>query len=261
MSLTGVRNRLRALLEDKRFSTMIVALIIINAAILGMVTYPQMTDTYGPMLETLDNAILYVFIAELCLRLFAYGGRFFRDPWSLFDTVVVAVAAMPANGAFAVLRAARVLRVMRLLSMFPRLRRVIEGLILALPGLASIGAILCIIFYVFAVMATKLFGAGYPDWFGTLHGSMFSLFQVMTLEGWADMVRTIAKTHPLAPTFFVIYILIATFTILNLFIAVVVDAMQHEHREEMDQESTTLKMIQTDLASLHRKIDERQPNP
>lgn len=136
-------------------------------------------------------------MAELGLRLAAYRLRFFRDPWSLFDTVVVAIAFMPANEAFAVLRAALVLRVLRLISIFPRLRRVVEGLIGAIPSIGSIGAILMIVFYVFAVMATKLYGTEYPDWFGSLHGSFFTLFQIMTLEGWADIVREIMKTHPL----------------------------------------------------------------
>ena len=255
------RQRLKTLVDSKRFGNGIVALIIVNAAILGMETYPALMKEYGEMLVAIDHAILWVFVAELALRLIAHGARFFRDPWSMLDTIVVVIAFMPANEAFSVLRAARVLRVMRLLSMFPRLRRVVEGLITALPGLGSIGAILVIVFYVFAVMATKLFGAGYPEWFGTLHGSMFSLFQIMTLEGWADMVRKISETHPFATTFFVIYILIATFTVLNLFIAVVVDAMQREHQGQEDEDRAAIQKIQADIASLHRKIDTLASKP
>lgn len=248
-------SRLKQYVESSWFSKTIMTLIIINAVILGMETYPEIMAEYGAALKAIDHAILWVFVAELALRLVVYRFRFFRDPWSIFDTIVVAIAFMPANEAFAVLRAARVLRVLRLISIFPRLRRVIEGLIGAIPGIGSIGAILMIVFYVFAVMATKLFGADYPDWFDSLHGSFFTLFQIMTLEGWADIVREIMKTHPQAWIFFVIYILAATFTVLNLFIAVIVDAMQRQHQAEEKEEHDTIKRIETELMRLHQKID------
>jgi voltage-gated sodium channel len=243
------------LIEAPWFTRSIMALIIINAAILGMETYPTIMAKYGATLIAIDHAILWVFVCELTMRLLVYRARFFRDPWSIFDTIVVGIAFMPANEAFSVLRAARVLRVLRLISIFPRLKRVVEGLITAIPGIGSIGAILIIVFYVFAVMATKLYGEAYPDWFGTLHGSFFSLFQIMTLEGWADMVRTIMQTHPQAWIFFIIYILCATFTVLNLFIAVVVDAMQRQNSHEEEPASDAIARIEAELAHLHRKID------
>lgn len=250
-----INNHLKSFVESHGFCKFITGLIIINAVILGMETYPGIMAAYGTTLKAIDHAILWVFVVELGLRLAAYRLRFFRDPWSLFDTAVVAIAFMPANEAFAVLRAARVLRVLRLISIFPRLRRVIEGLISAIPGIGSIGAILVIVYYVFAVMATKLYGVAYPEWFGTLHGSFFTLFQIMTLEGWADIVREIMKTHPQAWIFFVIYILSATFTVLNLFIAVIVDAMQRQHQAEEQEEQDTIKRIETELIRLHQKID------
>lgn len=250
-----VKSSLKNLVEAPWFTKTIMLLIVLNAVILGMETYPGIMALYGGMLKTIDHVILWVFVAELGLRLAAYRMRFFRDPWSLFDMAVIAIAFMPANEAFAVLRAARVLRVLRLISIFPRLKRVVEGLITAIPGIGSIGAILMIVFYVFAVMATKLYGAEYPDWFGSLHGSFFTLFQIMTLEGWADIVREIMKTHPQAWIFFVIYILAATFTVLNLFIAVIVDAMQRQHQEEEQEEHATIKRIEMELIRIHQKID------
>lgn len=225
---------------------------MVNAAILGLETYPSITAEYGPALKVADKAILWIFVVELAIRLGGAGRGFFRDPWNIFDTAVVAVAFVPANEAFAVLRALRVLRVLRLISIFPRLRRVVEGLARALPGIGSIGAILTILFYVFAVMASKLFGAAYPQWFGTLQDAMFSLFQIMTLEGWADMVREVMTTYPLAWIFFITYIPASTFTVLNLFIAVIVDAMQRQHQ---DQEQSGMARIEMQLADLQRKID------
>lgn len=250
-----ILSNLRNIIESRWFCKLITGLIIFNALILGLETYPGIMAEYGTVLVTIDHAILWFFLVELALRLTAYGVRFFRDPWSIFDVIVVAIAFVPANEAFSVLRAARVLRVLRLISVFPKLKRVIEGLITAIPGIGSIGAILSIIFYVFAVMATKLFGESYPDWFGTLGLSMFSLFQIMTLEGWSDMVREIKETHQIAAPFFIVYILIATFTVLNLFIAVIVDAMQREQRAEEDEDKEILKAIKDEIVSINKKIE------
>lgn len=250
------RQRLRRLVESRNFTMTITALILVNAVILGLETYPAMMAEYGAMLKAIDHAILWIFVAELLVRLGAYGWKFFRDPWSIFDTAVIAVALMPANEAFSVLRAVRVMRVLRLISIFPRLRRVVEGLITAIPGIGSIGAILLIVFYVFAVMATKLFGATHPEFFGTLQASLFSLFQIMTLEGWPDIVRQVKETHPFAPAFFIPYILIATFTVLNLFIAVIVDAMQQQHQSEEQAEQNAIARIEQQMAVLSKKIDD-----
>lgn len=236
------------LVESKPFTRTIIGLILINAVILGLETSPAMMASYGPALVAADHLILGIFVVELALRLFAHRAAFFRDPWSLFDAAVVAIALFPASEAFSVLRALRVLRVLRLVSAFPQLRRVIQGLLMALPGLGSIAAILAILLYIFAVIAVKLFGAQYPQWFGDFGAALFTLFQIMTLEGWADIAREIQQTHPYAWTFFIIYILISTFAVLNLFIAVMVDAMQ-KSEESMEHE------LQVSIASLGDKID------
>jgi voltage-gated sodium channel len=246
---------LKKFVEAPWFNRIVMVLIVINAMILGMETYTPIMKEFGTKLKAIDHFILWIFVVELILRLAAYRLSFFRDPWSIFDTAVVAIAFIPSNEAFAVLRAMRVLRVLRLISIFPRFRRVIEGLIGAIPGIGSIGAILVIVFYVFAVMATKLYGITYPQWFGTLHGSFFTLFQIMTLEGWADIVREIMKTHPQSWVFFVIYILASTFTVLNLFIAVIVDAMQRQHQAEEQDEQNAIKRIEVELIKLRKKID------
>jgi voltage-gated sodium channel len=251
-----IREQLRSLAESSRFGKVITVLIVINAVILGMETYPNLMAEHGALLRTIDHSILWAFVAEMAIRFGAYGRGFFRDPWNIFDLAVVVVAFMPANEAFAVLRAARVLRVLRLISIFPRLRRVIEGLITAIPGIGSIGAILAIIFYVFSVMATKLFGDTHPQYFGTLQASLFSLFQIMTLEGWPDIVREVKQSHPFAPAFFIPYILVATFTVLNLFIAVIVDAMQRQHETEEHEEFDAVARIEKEVARLHLRLDE-----
>ena len=229
------RGRLAAIAEDTRFQRAIIVLIVVNAITLGLETSPGVMDSVGPALVALDHAVLAIFVAELAIRIGAYGRDFFRDPWSLFDFFVVALALAPSTENFSVLRALRVLRVLRLITAVPQMRRVVGGLLSALPGLGAVVAILCLIFYVAAVMATQLFGADFPHWFGTLGKSLYSLFQIMTLESWSmGIVRPVMEVHPFAWAFFVPFILVATFTMLNLFIAVVVNAMQAYHEMEAE---------------------------
>ena len=224
------RERLAAWLETPRIQRSLIALILVNAVILGLETSPVVRGSWGPWLIAVDQTILAVFVVEIALRLGAHRLAFFRDPWSVFDFIVVAIALIPASGPLAVLRALRVLRVLRIITLVPSMKRVVGGLLSALPGLGSVSAIISIIFYVAAVIATKLFGTAFPQWFGTLGGSAFTLFQVMTLKSWAmGIVRPVMEVFPLAWIFFLLFILSSTFTLLNLFIAVIVNAIQQEH--------------------------------
>ena len=223
----SLRQRVLELIESRRFQTAIIALIVLNAITLGMETSDRLMTSIGSWLLAFDRFVLTVFVAELALKLFAYRWRFFRDPWNIFDLTIVTVALIPSSGPLAVLRALRILRVLRLISVLPRLRFVVESLLRAVPGISAIAGLLLIIFYIFAVMATELFGDQHVEWFGTIGASMYTLFQIMTLESWSmGIVRPVMETHPAAWLFFIPFILIATFTVLNLFIAIIVDAMQ-----------------------------------
>lgn len=224
-----MRQALVRLLVSRRWEQAIVTIILVNSLILGLETDPGIVSSFGPFLHTLDAIILGIFVVELILRIYAFGPRFFRDPWSLFDFFVIAVALVPASGPFQVLRALRILRALRLVSVLPALRRVVGGLIAALPGMSSIVVLMAMLFYVAAVMATNLFGRAFPDWFGSLGASLYTLFQVMTLESWSmGIVRPVMAVYPLAWTFFVPFILLSTYAVLNLFIGVIVSAMQEE---------------------------------
>ena len=223
--------------EHSRTQNWIMVLILINAVVLGLETSPALMARFGPWLLAIDQAILAVFVVEIAARLLVHRSAFFRDPWSIFDFIVVVIALIPASGPLSVLRALRVLRVLRLLSVVPSMRKVVGALLAAVPGLSSIALVLGLIFYVFAVIATKLFGPEFPDWFGTLGQSIYTLFQVMTLESWSmGISRPVMEVFPYAWAFFVPFILVATFTMLNLFIAVIVNAMQSFSSE--DQEAT-----------------------
>jgi len=239
----GHRARLRAFVESPRFRYTILSIIGINAVLLGAETSVTVMAAAGDVLHLIDKIILGIFIVELALRLYAHGPAFFRDPWGVFDFAIVAIALLPASEQFGVLRALRVLRVLRIVSGVPRLRRVVGALLGAVPGIGAVAGLLTLVFYVFAVMATKLFGQAFPAWFGTIGESMYSLFQIMTLESWSmGIVRPVMEQFPYAWSFFVPFIIISSFTVLNLFIAIIVDSMQTMHKEE---EERTVERIET----------------
>ncbi|MBK7422752.1 MAG: ion transporter [Propionivibrio sp.] len=240
---------LAAWLETPLVQRTLIVLILVNAVILGLETSPSLMADWGPWLVAADRAILAVFVVEIALRLIAHRFNYFRDPWNVFDFTVVAIALIPASGPLAVLRALRVLRVLRLITMVPSMKRVVGGLLSALPGLGSVSAIIGIIFYVSAVIATKLFAGQFPELFGDLGRTAFTLFQVMTLEGWAmEVVRPVMAVYPLAWIFFLLFILASTFTLLNLFIAVIVNAIQQEHGDEAKP------VAESEMAALRREI-------
>jgi voltage-gated sodium channel len=235
------RERVAQWVEAAPVQNFIIILILINAVTLGLETSESAMATFGTWLLILDHIILSIFVAEIATKLFAFRLHFFRNPWNVFDFVIVGIALVPASGPLTVLRVLRILRVLRLLSMMPRLRFVVESLLSAVPGILSIASLMVILFYVFAVMATGLYGSSYPDWFGTLGASMYTLFQIMTLESWSmGIVRPVMETHPYAWLFFVPFILFATFTILNLFIAIIVDTMQSMHESQLKQEEAAI---------------------
>lgn len=235
-------NQLRALLASRRTERLVTALVVVNAVILGLQTSDAVVARVGPVLHLADQLILAVFVLEIGARLAVHRLAFFRDPWSVFDFLVVGVALVPAAGAFSVLRALRVLRVLRLISVAPSLRRVVSALITALPGMGAIVLLLGLVFYVSSVMATMLFGERFPQWFGDLGASAYSLFQIMTLESWSmGIVRPVMEVYPYAWAFFVPFILATAFTMLNLFIGVVVNAMQAEHEQLIQAEQQELE--------------------
>lgn len=253
----------------------ITVLIVINAIILGLETSDTVMAAVGPALLLADQIILAVFVVEIMLRIGYRRSRFFRDGWNVFDLAVVSIALAPITPGLSVLRALRVLRVLRLITVMPRLKMVVRALLSSLPGLGSIALLQSLIFYVGAVISTKLFAERFPEWFGTIGHSLYTLFQVMTLESWSmGIVRPVMEVYPLAWMFFVPFILIATFTMLNLFIAVIVSAMQtiqHDETEAVTQEIRTathdetetivgeLQRLREEVAALRQGLSTSRP--
>lgn len=255
-SSSSFKNKLCAFIETNLFQNTILVLIVINAIILGAETSLSVMASIGSTLLLVDKILLAIFVLEIIARIYVYRGNFFRDSWSLFDFCVVAIALVPASGQFAVLRALRVLRVLRILTIVPSMRRVVGALVGAVPGLASIAMVLLLIYYVFAVIATNLFSVDHPAFFGTLGDSLYTLFQIMTLESWSmGIARPVMETHPYAWLFFVPFILIATFTMLNLFIAIIVNAMQTFSEQEAKETREAMQKAQNHIEEdIHAEV-------
>ncbi len=257
---SGWRRRLGLWVEGPGVTRFIVGLIIINAVILGLETSPAVMSAAGPVLVAANTAILGVFVVEILLKLIAFGPRFFRSGWNIFDFFIVSIALVPAAGPFEILRALRILRVLRLLSQIPKLRAIIESLLRALPGMGWTALLLVLVFYIFAVMGTMLFREEFPEYWGNLGLSLFSLFQIMTLESWSTGVaRPMMESYPLIWIYFVPFILISSFMVLNLFIAIIVTATQSiHHDEEAEQHQALLSELKTINQRLERLENSRQ---
>ena len=268
----SARARIGVWIESPLVQRVIIALIAVNAVTLGLETSATVMAQFGPARRLFDHIVLAVFVVEIGAKLFAFRLGFFRNAWNLFDFIIVGIALIPASGPLAVLRALRVLRVLRLISSIPRLRFVVEALLQAVPGISSIAALMLLLFYVFAVMSTSLFGSRFPDWFGSIGASMYTLFQIMTLESWSmGIVRPVMDAYPYAWAFFIPFILIATFTMLNLFIGIIVDTMQAMHGTEHEAEReqiegavhgdtdrvlARIESLRNELAALHALIEQ-----
>lgn len=266
-----ITQKLLNLIESNLFTFGITALILVNAITLGLETDQSITARYGGLLHWIDRIILVLFSIELLLKFYVYRFRFFRSGWNLFDLAIVAIAWVPTSGALTVLRALRILRVLRLISVVPQLRRVVSAIGHSIPGMVSVVGVLGLIFYVASVLATKLFGT-YPDpnmqeWFGSIGASAYTLFQIMTLESWSmGVVRPTMELFPWAWSFFIPFIIITSFAVLNFFIGIIVDSMQIVQKQEetiSDEENKHItmreyKLLKKQLDLLTTKLGELQ---
>ncbi len=251
---------IKKVIESNGFQNFIMILIILNGITMGMETSKSLVENYGGAFEWFNTFVITAFTIEVSLRIFINRLAFFKDSWSLFDFFIVAISLVPASAGFEILRILRVLRLLRLISIVPQMRKITTALVKVIPGIVSIGGLLSLFFYIFAIMATQLFSEKFPQWFGTLGESFYTLFQVMTLESWSmGIVRPVMEEFPLAWLFFVPFIFLATFIIVNLIIAIVVDAMNEMKDAELNelaeqQELIESKTIQQELAKLREEI-------
>ena len=253
------RDRLAAFVESPRVRNGIIWVILFNAVLLGMETSAGIMATAGPVIAALDRICLSIFVVEIGLKLVAFRWGFFRSGWNVFDFLIVGIALVPGAQGFSVLRALRILRLLRVISVTPSLRRVVEGFLKALPGMGSVFLLMGMIFYIGAVMATKLFGESFPEWFGTLGRSAFTLFQVMTLDSWiSGTVRPVMEVHPHAWAFFLPFVMVTTFAVVNLIVGLIVNSMQEAHAEETNAATDAYREeVLKRLETIERRLGER----
>lgn len=229
-----MRDRVQMLIVHPLFERVVIGVIVLNALVLGIETFPEVMKRHSSMLEIIDQLFVAFFVAELALRIYAQRLAFFhwKEGWNWFDFLIVSVTLLPFAGNVSALRALRILRALRLVSAVPSFRQVVNGIGRAVAGFASVLGVLVLIHYVAAVMGSKLFGEKFPDTFGDLFTSLFTLFQVMTLDAWSDVARPVIETYPWSWMFFVGFIAITVFLLLSIIVGIAANAMQPDDREE-----------------------------
>ncbi len=255
-----MHNRIIKLVEHSYFQNFIIILIIINGITMGLETSKSIMESYSVYLLFFDKLVIGIFTIEIILRIYAHRMEFFKNGWSLFDFAIVAISLVPASAGLEILRILRVFRLLRLITVVPQMRKIVLALVSVIPGMASIAALLILLFYISAIMATNLYSESFPHWFGTLGESFYTLFQIMTLESWSmGIVRPIMDVHPYAWTFFIPFIFMVTFIMINLIVAVVVDAMatinQTDDTLKVEEVNSNIK-IEQEIQELKSEIQE-----
>ena len=251
-----MRTHITKIVESHWFQYGIIAAILLNAITLGLETVPSVMNVWGPLILAIDAGFITLFTIEIALKLFAYRGLFFKNGWNNFDFIIVVISLVPFAGNLSVLRALRILRVLRLISVVPQFRRVVQGFFDVLSGLFAVGGVLAIIFYVAAVISTKLFGTSFPEFFGSIPASLYSLFQIMTLESWSmGIVRPVMEIYPYAWLVFIPFILVTTFAVVNLLIGIIVTSMQTLHEEEEERLTKRIDAQSMQHATTQEKLD------
>ena len=254
-------SKIKNIVDSAFFSKIIIYLIVLNGITMGLETSKTFMQSYGAFTTLFNQIVITIFTIEIALRIYVHRVSFFKDPWSLFDFFVVAISLVPTSSGFEILRVLRVLRLFRLITAVPQMRKIVSALISVIPGMLSVIALMTLFFYIFAIMSTQLFGEKFPLWFGTLGESFYTLFQIMTLESWSmGIVRPVMEVYPYAWVFFVPFILVATFVMINLVVAIIVDAMtilnKTEEEHIIEEVHSHENSIHDDIIKLREEIVE-----
>lgn len=241
-----------------------IGLIIFNAILIGLETSKAFAESYGGWLDAGNDIILGVFIVEAALKIIAVAPRlrlYFGNGWNLFDFSIVVLSLIPATGEFAlVARLIRVLRVLRLISAVPQLRLIVATLVRSIPSMGHVILLMSVIFYIYGITGFHLFEAHDPERWGTLGASLLTLFQMVTLEGWVEVMNTAMQAHSWSWIYFVSFILIGTFVVLNLFIAVVINNLEQSKHEQLEglNQPTTHREVLAELERTRRALQDLQ---
>lgn len=265
------------LVESGPFRYFILTLIILSGVIVGLETYPEIHQQYSSLFHILDQFIISVFLLEIVFKILAKGQKpweYFLDPWNVFDFIIVAVCFIPQIDTHfvTVLRMARILRVFRVISIFPRLQILVNALLKSIPSMGYVVVLLFLVFYIYAVLGSFFFAKTDPVHFGSLHLSMITLFKVLTLEGWTDILNiqiygsaeanaeyTLKAGSYWSLAYFISFILLGAMIIMNLFIGVIMNSMQ-ESQAELERNLLRQQMAESGtrgvVKNLETKIDE-----
>lgn len=258
--------------DARWFEPAMITMIVLNGVLIGLETSHDILAAHGDLLHLGNNVFLGVFIIEAALKITAVAPRFrlyFGNGWNLFDFSVVVLSLIPATGEFAlVARLIRVLRVLRLVSAIPQLRLIVATLVRSIPSMGHVILLMSVIFYIYAVTGFHLFHAHDEEHWGTLGAALLTLFQMVTLEGWVDIMETAMELHPWSWVYFVSFVMLGTFVVLNLFIAVVINNLENSKAAELEELRTPathdevlaeLRRTQEALATLQRRLETLPP--
>jgi len=274
--MSTIQEKANQIVNSGLFRYFILSLILASGVIVGIETYPAVHERFAHSLNLIDQMIIYIFLVEIILKLISYGKKtwvYFGDPWNVFDFIIVAVCFIPNIDTHfvIVLRLARILRVFRVISIFPKLQLLVNALLKSIPSMGYVVVLLFLVFYIYAVTGSFLFSKTDPVHFGSLHTSMITLFKVLTLEGWTDIMNiqlygtadpaaeyTMKPVSYASVAYFVSFILIGAMIIMNLFIGVIMNSMQESHSElqkELASKQQSESGTHALLSDLENKID------
>ncbi len=257
-----MKDKLKFFIEHKYTNNFILAVIVYNAIALGLLTYPSICNYIGTFLLHSCFACVIIFTIEMIIKLYVYGGKFFKDGWNNFDFILVAMSWVPTGGVFSSFRAFRVLRALRALRLVTRmqkLRLIVQAIIDSIPNVFWACLLLLLIFYIFAIMGTTLYAESYPEYFGTIGKTMATLFQMVTLDDWAaGIARPICAKNPFGWIYFITFILISSFIVMNVIVGVIVNAIgEIGEKSKLMRERKNIKdrsTLERELSKLRRQI-------
>lgn len=258
-----MKDRLKIFIESKFITNFILSVIILNSIILGLLTYPGVDKSCGGFLHIVCFICVVIFTIELIIKLYVYGKDFFKDGWNNFDFILVAMSWVPTGGAFSSFRAFRVLRALRALRLVTRLEKlriIVQAIIESIPNVAWASLLLLLLFYIFSIMGTTMFATAFPGFFGSIGKSMFTLFQVMTLESWSmGVARPVIEQYPFAWLYFVGFILVSSFIVMNVIVGIVVNAIAElsakAKKEKFDNQLVNTTDLELEIGKLKQQLE------
>jgi voltage-gated sodium channel len=249
----------RRIASSRWFQHAALAVIVANAALIGLETSPALWERYGGVFSVLNAAVQVIFVVEIAVRLLAFGPRihrFFLDGWNVFDFAIVALSLLPAAGPFAtVARLARLLRALRVVSALPELRLIVATMLRSIPSLANVVVLLGLILYVYAVVGVHLFARVDPDHWGSLPRAGLTLFQILTLEGWVELMNASLAATGWAWVYYVSFVVLAVFVVVNLFIAIVINNLEAAKRDEQPRTDSEAEALAARVAAIREQLE------